>query len=310
LRILIVGAGVIGSVYAGKLLKAGHEVVLVARGRRLSDLQAHGLILEDVESGQRTELWVPALSGPAASDRYDLVLVPVRTEQLAGTFSILLGMSDASDVLFFGNTVGQQAEVVAAIGKRALFGFPSAGGVRDGPVVRYVLIRQQKTMLGEANGTTTPRVGQLQELFNGAGFHTRISTDIDGWMLGHSAFVVPIGFALYRLGTEAARLAADPDTVGLMVRATREAFRALGATGKAKIPANLRILYLWLPTAFVVRYWRRVLAGPRGELWFGAHSRAAPEEMRALAEKLRTSLRQTGRPTPNLDKLLFDPPTS
>jgi 2-dehydropantoate 2-reductase len=56
------------------------------------------------------------------------------------------------------------------------------------------------------------------------------------------------------------------------------------------------MLYLVLPTAFVVRYWRRVLAGPRGELWFGAHSRAAPEEMRALAEKLRTALRQN-RPT-------------
>jgi 2-dehydropantoate 2-reductase len=295
-RILVVGAGVIGSIYAGKLLEAGHEVVLLARGRRLSDLQAHGLVLEDAESGQRTKVSMPAFSEPAAGDRYDLVLVPVRTEQLAGTFSILLGMSDASDVLFFGNTVGQQAEVVAAIGKRALFGFPSAGGVRDGPIVRYVLIRQQKTMLGEANGKTTPRVRQLQAVLSGAGFPTRISTDIDGWMLGHTAFVVPIGFALYRFGTNAAKLADDTSFLRLMVLATREAFRALGITGNAEIPANLRMLYLVLPTAFVVRYWRRVLAGPRGELWFGAHSRAAPEEMRALAEKLRTALRQN-RPT-------------
>jgi 2-dehydropantoate 2-reductase len=89
-----------------------------------------------------------------------------------------------------------------------------------------------------------------------------------------------------------------------MVRATREAFRALGASGNAEIPTNPRALYLWLPTAFVVRYWRRVLAGPRGELWFGAHSRAAPEEMRALADDLRAALRDTGRPTPHLENLL------
>ena len=145
---------------------------------------------------------------------------------------------------------------MAALGERALFGFPAAGGVRDGPVVRYVLIRQQKTMLGEANGTTTSRLRQLQEVFSDAGFPTRISANIDGWMLGHTAFVVPIGFALYRVGTDAARLAADPRTVRLMVRATREAFRALGASGNAEIPTNLRVLYLWLPTAFVVRYWR------------------------------------------------------
>jgi len=264
MRVLIVGAGVIGSVYAGKLLEAGHEVVLLARGRRHSDLQAHGLILEDIESGRRTEVAVPSLSEPVAGDRYDLVMVPVRSEQLAGTFPILLGMTGDSDVLFFGNTLGRQAELVATIGGRALFGFPAAGGVRDGPVVRYVLIRQQKTMLGEASGTTTPRVHRLKEVLDAAAFPTRISASIDAWMLGHAAFVVPIGFALYRVGTDAARLATDPDTMRLMVWATRETFRVLVATGNAEIPANLRMLYLHLPTAFIVRYWRRVLDGPRG----------------------------------------------
>jgi 2-dehydropantoate 2-reductase len=307
MRVLIVGAGVIGSVYAGKLLEAGHEVVLLARGRRHSDLQAHGLILEDIESGRRTEVAVPSLSEPVAGDRYDLVMVPVRSEQLAGTFPILLGMTGDSDVLFFGNTLGRQAELVATIGGRALFGFPAAGGVRDGPVVRYVLIRQQKTSLGEASGTTTPRVLRLKEVLDAAAFPTRISASIDAWMLGHTAFVVPIGFALYRVGTDAARLATDPDTMRLMVWATRETFRVLVATGNAEIPANLRMLYLHLPTAFIVRYWRRVLAGPRGELWFAAHSRAAPEEMHVLADELQIALHRIGRPTPNLDNLLSHP---
>jgi 2-dehydropantoate 2-reductase len=307
MRVLIVGAGVIGSVYAGKLLEAGHEVVLLARGRRHSDLQAHGLILEDIESGRRTEVAVPSLSEPVAGDRYDLVMVPVRSEQLAGTFPILLGMTGDSDVLFFGNTLGRQAELVATIGGRALFGFPAAGGVRDGPVVRYVLIRQQKTSLGEASGTTTPRVLRLKEVLDAAAFPTRISASIDAWMLGHAAFVVPIGFALYRVGTDAARLATDPDTMRLMVWATRETFRVLVATGNAEIPANLRMLYLHLPTAFIVRYWRRVLAGPRGELWFAAHSRAAPEEMHVLADELQIALHRIGRPTPNLDNLLSHP---
>jgi 2-dehydropantoate 2-reductase len=304
MRILVVGAGVIGSVYAAKLLQAGHEVVLLARGRRLSDLQVYGLVLHDAESGQRTAVSVPSLSEPAADGGYDLVLVPVRSEQLADTLPILIGMSDDSDVLFFGNTAGHQADLAAVLGERALFGFPAVGGVREGPVIRYVLIRQQKTMLGEANGTTTPRTRRLQEVLSGAGFPTRISANIDGWVLSHTAFVVPIGFALYQVGTDTVRLAADADTVRLMVQATREAFRALGTSGNAEIPTNLRILYLWLPTAFVVRYWRRVLAGPRGELWFGAHSRAAPEEMRSLAEELRTAVRHTGRPTPHLENLL------
>ncbi len=164
LRVLVLGAGVIGSVYAAKLLQARHEVVVLARGQRLSDLQAHGLVLQDAESGDRIVLPVPVVSKVAVGDRYDLVLVPVRSEQVTSTLPTLVAMTDGSDVLFFGNTTGQQPELTAALGNRALFGFPAAGGVLDGPVVRYVLISQQKTMVGEPNGTTTLRVRQLRDV--------------------------------------------------------------------------------------------------------------------------------------------------
>ena len=301
MRIVVVGAGVIGSIYGGRLARSGHDVTLLARGQRLADLRAHGLVLEDAGTGQRTEIPLPVLNELSPDDRYDLALVPVRSEQLAGTLPLLLGMGGRPDVLFFGNTTGQQTDLVAALGERALFGFPAAGGVRDGVIVRYVLIRQQKTMLGEAGGTSTARIRRLQTMFGEAGFPASVSANIGGWMLGHSAFVVPIGFALYRCDTNPRALAADASTLRLMVRATRDAFEALDG---AEIPANLRWLYFRMPTAFAVRYWRRVLAGPRGELWFGAHSRAAPDEMHALARELRAAIQRAGRPTPNLDALV------
>ena len=141
-------------------------------------------------------------------------------------------------------------------------------------------------MLGEPDGTTSSRVRHLQGVLKEAGFPTLISADIEDWLVAHAAFVVPIAFALYRVGGDPARLAADPVTMRLMVRATRQAFTALRADGNAEIPTNLRILYR-LPTRVVIGYWRRVLNSPRGELWFGAHSRAAPEEMRDLADQLQ-----------------------
>ncbi len=299
----MLGAGVIGSVYAGKLLDAGHDVVLFARGQRLTDLRSHGLLLEDAETGSRIARRVAAVSELTPADRFDLVLVPIRAGQLDGVLPVLTGMTDGSDVLLFGNTGSRGPEVAAALGERALFGFPAAGGTRDGPVIRFVLIRQQKTMLGEPEGTTTARVRRLQDVLNGAGFPTLISADIGGWLTGHAAFVVPIAFALYRAGTDAPRLAADRATMRLMVLATREAFTALRAAGNRQVPGNLRALYR-LPTVLVIAYWRRVLNSPRGELWFGAHSRAAPEEMHALARDLQEAMRRTERPTPHLDRLL------
>lgn len=304
MRILVLGAGVIGSVYAGKLLEAGHEVVLLARGTRLADLQAHGLLLEEADTGRQTVVPVTATGSVEPDDQYDLVLVPVRHDQLSETPPVLAAMSSRSDVLFFGNTGGQSRELTEALGDRVMFGFPAAGGVRDRALIRYVLIRQQKTMLGEPGRATSARVRHLQTVFNAAGFPTKISANMNGWLAGHAAFVVPIAFALYRVDVTAARLATDTVSLRLMVRATRRAFHALQAAGNAESPFKLRILYMWMPEAFAVRYWRRVLASPRGELWFGAHTRAAPEEMHSLAHELQAAVRHTGRPAPELDALL------
>ena len=307
MRILIVGAGVIGSVYGANLLQRGHEVVVLARGDRLTELQEHGLILEDAERGKRTELPVSVVEGVTAGDRYDLVLAPVRRDQLRGIVPVVRRLSDAADVLVFGNATGLCNELRASLGHRVLFGFPAAGGTREGRIVRYVLIRQQKTMLGEPDGRSSSRVRNLCDLFATAGFPTSISRNVAGWLNAHTAFVVPIAYALYQFDTDAARLAADRPGLLQMVRATRQAFRALQAAGEADIPPNLKMLYLRMPEGFAVAYWRRVLAGPRGELWFAAHSRSAPEEMASLAVELLAAVHRSKRPSPDLDGLLRAP---
>jgi 2-dehydropantoate 2-reductase len=207
-------------------------------------------------------------------------------------------------VLLFGNIASHGPALTEALGQRAVFGFPAVGGIRDGAVIRYVLIGQQKTTLGEPSGATSSRVRRLQTMFSGAGFPTTITANIDGWLLGHAAFVVPMAFALYRVDGDAGRLAHETATLRLMVRATGQAFQALRAAGIAEIPTNLTVLYLRMPERFAVHYWRRVLASPRGELWFAAHSRAAVREMTSLADELQIAVHRTGHEAPDLDALL------
>lgn len=302
MRVLIVGAGVIGSVYAGRLVQAGHAVTMCARGRRLVELRECGLVLQDALTGQRTHHDVAAVSTPGESAPCNLVLVAVRRDQMAGTVSLLADVH--ADVLFFGNAAGLTGTLTEAMGSRTLFGFPAAGGVREGAVVRFVLIRQQKTMLADADHHRSPRVLALAKMFGSAGFPTAVSTDAERWLVAHAAFVVPIAFALYRVGVDPRRLAADGVLLTTMVRATSQAFRALRAAGNTEIPCNLRALYLLMPERFAVHYWRNTLNGARGELWFAAHTRSAPEEMAALANALRHAVDHTGRSTPDLDALV------
>lgn len=81
MKIVVVGPGVFGSIYGGLLARSGHDVTLIARGQRLADLRAYGLVLEDADSGQCTENSLPVLDELSPHDRYDLVPVPVRSER-------------------------------------------------------------------------------------------------------------------------------------------------------------------------------------------------------------------------------------
>ena len=152
------GGGVTGSVYAAHLLEAGNTVTVCARGRRLGELRDGGLILQDAETSRRTAHEVRAVATPDGVG-CDLALVAVRRDQMVGAVPLLANMD--ADVMFFGNAAGLTKTLTGAIGKRTLFGFPAAGGVRDQAVVRFVLIRAQKTMLADSDRKRSTRVRSL-----------------------------------------------------------------------------------------------------------------------------------------------------
>jgi hypothetical protein len=79
-------------------------------------------------------------------------------------------------------------------------------------------------------------------------------------------------------GGRANQLADQPEILRLMVRATRDGFRALQSLGIAGAPGNLRLLYEVMPPCFAVRYWRRAMRTPFGEFGFAAHTNVAREE--------------------------------
>jgi len=77
MRIVVRGAGVIGSVYGGWLARSGHEVTLLARGQQVADLRVQGLVLgRQLRTAQENSL--PVVDGPSLEDRYDLAVVADR----------------------------------------------------------------------------------------------------------------------------------------------------------------------------------------------------------------------------------------
>jgi 2-dehydropantoate 2-reductase len=276
-NILIVGAGVIGTVYGAHLAAAGSKVSVLSHGPRTAEVAATGLSARDALGGG--EVRSAAAVVPDAKGEYDIVLVAVRRDQLASACAGLVALKGMPAVVFLGNNPAGRPAIPADLPGDIYLGFPGIGGVMTGGIAEYVRIRQQPTALPRA---VDPRLTALASALSGRGFAIQRVADMDGWLAYHAAFVACIAAALYRCGTDPTRLAADRATLALMGQAITEAFAALRANGIAGCPRNLAVLHSPLLKPVAVRYWARVMRSPMGELCFAAHSRHAAAEMRTL----------------------------
>jgi 2-dehydropantoate 2-reductase len=303
MKVLIVGAGVIGSFNAARLADAGQNVTLLARGRRLADLREHGIVLEDFRTGRRTTTRVPLVDRLEPEDAYDLAIVIMRRNQIASILPTLAENHRIPSVLFLGNNASGPQDLIAALGReRVLLGLGNAGGVRQEHVVRYIWRRWMVLLFGELDGARTPRAEAIARLFRNAGFSVRIAKNIDAYLKTHAAGVAPLAGAAYLAGGQVGQLAHTPEALKLYVRAFREALRALHALHVPIEPSVTRLVE-WLPEPFLLLLLRRFLDSRLAAIGAQPHLDAAADEMKELADEMRVILRQAGLPSPASDAL-------
>ncbi len=274
---LIVGAGVIGTVYGVHIAAAGNQVSVLSHGPRTGEVATRGMCARDVLGGGRVNVKTDVV--PDASGEYDVVLVAVRRDQLIPACAGLAALAGKPAVVFFGNNPAGLAAIPADLPGDAYLGFPGVGGVMADGTANYVRIRQQPTALQQS---PDPRLAALESALSSRGFAIQRVADMDGWLTYHAAFIACVAAALYRCGTDPVRLAADRPVLELMCQAITGAFAGLRGQGTEGLPRNLAVLHSPLLKAVAVRYWARTMRSPMGELCFAGHSRHAEAEMRAL----------------------------
>ncbi len=307
-RILVYGAGPLGSLFAARLKQAGHDVSLLARGQRLADLREHGIVLQDGVTGEQTITQVRVVEELGPRDAYDLVLVVMRKNHALAVLPILAASERTPNVLFLMNSAAGPRELIQALGReRVLIGFPYAVGHREGHIVHCLAGTEgdeSAVPFGEVDGRITDRTQWVaQVLASAPGFAAEIRTDMDAWLKYHVALLMPsLVPALYLAGTDCRRLGRTRDAVLLAVLAGREGFRVLRALGLPVTPGKLRILE-WLPEPLLVPLLQRVLAHDKMEVALVPHARSARDEMQHLADEFRALARTTAVPTPVIDRL-------
>jgi 2-dehydropantoate 2-reductase len=237
-----------------------------------------------------------------AGQAYDLALVAVRAEQVEALLPQLAASGNVKLFLFIYNRGAGAQAIASSLGRdRYLLGFPGACGTPEGEVIRFRLIPEHPTTLGEPDGMISPRLKDVAARLRRAGFPVAISRRMDDWLKTHAVFVTCIAGAIYQAGGRAADVARTPKQVASLVRGIREGFNGLSRAGVSIVPRKLALL-LGLPYVPTL-YWRNFLSRPAAELMFAAHARRAPEEMWALVTELRSIVPFDPQSSPALTKL-------
>jgi ketopantoate reductase len=317
MKILVYGAGPLGSLLASRLHDAGHDVSLLARGRRLADLREYGNVLVDTETGKQTVTRPNVIERLDPQDAYDLVLVVMRKNRALEILPILAANKHTPNILFLMNNAAGPDALVQALGKeRVMMGFPMAAGFRRGHVIHYLAGggpgKPARIPIGEADGGIRSRTRVVAAVLGTMeGVEAEIRTDMDAWLKTHVALLMPsLAPAMRAAGRDNVRMAHTRDAIVLAIRAIREGFRVLRKLGYPIVPSSTW-MFRWLPEPILVWGFRKQLPDPRMRTAMLEHADAAQDEIRHLAGEFDALIRRAGAPTPVIDglKKYFDPDT-
>jgi ketopantoate reductase len=122
-RILVIGAGVNGSICAVGLFNAGFDVTLLARGKRYQEICDGGIVIEDPFKNTRSLTKVSVINCLELEDCYDYILVVIRKNQVPELLPVL-ARNRSPNVVFMVNNPSGPDEFIRALGKeRILLGW-------------------------------------------------------------------------------------------------------------------------------------------------------------------------------------------
>jgi 2-dehydropantoate 2-reductase len=197
MKICIFGAGAIGGLLGVKLARSGHDISFVARGAHLDALRRHGATL--LTNGHKLTVQVACSDKPADLGQQDVVILATKAtaaSEAARAVSPLLGRDTAIVTAmngvpfwYFHKLPGKWADLRVAsvdpdgaqwdgIGPDRAIGCVvyAAGEIEAPGVIRH--ISGKRFILGEIDGTTTPRISRIAEVLTAAGFDAPVSGNI------------------------------------------------------------------------------------------------------------------------------------
>ncbi|MGP0586191.1 ketopantoate reductase family protein [Paenibacillus timonensis] len=299
MKVLVYGAGVLGSYLAHVLIRGGNDVSVLARGARADELERDGIVLRHYFQRKTTVDPVRVIRTLEKDELYDLIFVVMKYTDFRAVLPTLAGNLSRNLVLVGNNAEARemQTELIeqSETEKNIAFGFQLSGGRREPN--RTVIVRSRGQMvLGGLDGPISFQT-ELKQAFANTNYKLTTHEDMDAWLKNH---VVPILMLCYLPQIhdgQMNKVARDGKLIHHAVAAMGEGFRVLETLGYPLTPAG---------QASVIRKHRRLVQGflkiyhllPVSRLIDGNFA-----EIEALAHKFQDWSKQAKVKTPHWDEL-------
>jgi len=176
MKIVVLGAGAMGSLFGG-LLSKKNDVTLVSRKTHVQTIKKNGLKITGKTKLKVNIVALDSISKIGFSP--DLLILTVKSydteaaikeaKSIIGNKTVVLSLQNGLDNIEKIYKTVDERNVVAGITTHGVF-FSKPG------VIKHTGIGE--TILGELNGKKTERIKQISDIFRSSGIETKISTDI------------------------------------------------------------------------------------------------------------------------------------
>lgn len=230
-RVVVVGAGSLGTVYGAALARAGLDVQLLARESHARAIQAAGSVRID-SFGERWDVplraeWRPELIEPA-----EIVILLTKTPDTRAALESLDHLrDDVRLAVSFQNGVSKNEELAAWGGPETVLGAVAMVGatLEEPGHVRHTM--NGPSFLGELDGTSSPRLERLAAALEAGGLPAVVTDRIRSVEWSKLVHAVPTTALPALTGLYLHQIFTEPELAGLYVDMVREGLAVATAVG-------------------------------------------------------------------------------
>lgn len=303
MKILVYGAGVLGSQLAHVLVRGGNDVTVLARGKRAEELEKDGIVIRHVFQFKTTVDQVRVARTLEVDDQYDLVFVVMKYNDFPSVLPILAD-NQSSNIVIVGNNADARSmqnflEENSRVAKQVAFGFHVSAGKREKERMLSVGGGSGQMVIGSLDGEIGFKP-VLDQAFQHVKYKLNVLSDIDAWLKSHIIPILMLNAVSFNEERELIKLDGNRKQIQHMIGAMDEGFSVLEAMGITIIPEiqakmirkHQRMLYLLLKIYSMLPV-HKLVAGSFGEI-------------EALNNAFNDWKKTTGTPTPHWDVLKRD----